>query len=57
MELEQFQKDLAAQLNVPMRRPGTPEDAAELIVFLASERAKWLTGAEFRVDGGILPTI
>ncbi len=57
VELEQFQKDLAAQLNVPMRRPGTPEDAAELIVFLASERAKWLTGAEFRVDGGILPTI
>jgi NAD(P)-dependent dehydrogenase (short-subunit alcohol dehydrogenase family) len=57
VQLEQFQKDLAAQLNVPMRRPGTPGDAAELIVFLASERAKWLTGAEFRVDGGILPTI
>jgi NAD(P)-dependent dehydrogenase (short-subunit alcohol dehydrogenase family) len=57
VSLEQFQKDLAAQLNVPMRRPGTPEDAAELIVFLASSRAKWLTGAEFRVDGGILPTV
>jgi NAD(P)-dependent dehydrogenase (short-subunit alcohol dehydrogenase family) len=38
-------------------RPGTPEDAAELIVFLASDRARWLTGARYRVDGGILDEV
>ena len=44
-------------LKVPMGRPGEPEDVAEMIAFLASDRAKWLTGAQFRVDGGIIPTV
>jgi NAD(P)-dependent dehydrogenase (short-subunit alcohol dehydrogenase family) len=57
VSLDQAQRDLAASLNVPMGRPGTPEDAAELIVFLASRRARWLTGAQYRVDGGILPVV
>ncbi|CAM5449587.1 Short-chain dehydrogenase OS=Streptomyces antimycoticus OX=68175 GN=SSPO_080490 PE=3 SV=1 [Streptomyces antimycoticus] len=29
---------------MPMNRPGTPEGAAELVAFLVSERARWLTG-------------
>jgi NAD(P)-dependent dehydrogenase (short-subunit alcohol dehydrogenase family) len=57
ISLDEAQRQLAASLNVPMGRPGTPEDAAELIVFLASRRARWLTGAEYRVDGGILPVV
>jgi NAD(P)-dependent dehydrogenase (short-subunit alcohol dehydrogenase family) len=57
ISLEQAQQDLAASLNVPLGRPGTPQDAAELIVFLASERARWLTGAQYRVDGGIIPVV
>ncbi|MBB4682710.1 oxidoreductase [Amycolatopsis jiangsuensis] len=57
VSLEELHRELAATLNVPMGRPGTPEDAAELIVFLASGRAGWLTGAQFRVDGGIIPTV
>ncbi len=55
--LDEAQRVLAARLNVPMRRPGEPDDVAEMIVFLASRRAKWLTEAQFRADGGIMPVV
>jgi NAD(P)-dependent dehydrogenase (short-subunit alcohol dehydrogenase family) len=54
--IEEQTQQVVEHLNLPMGRPGEPEDAAELIAFLASARAKWLTGAQFRVDGGIIPT-
>jgi NAD(P)-dependent dehydrogenase (short-subunit alcohol dehydrogenase family) len=57
VSLEEAQRGLAARLNVPMNRPGTPDDAAELVAFLVSERARWLTGSQFRVDGGILAQV
>ncbi|WP_267714353.1 oxidoreductase [Streptomyces sp. CoH17] len=54
---EDVTQQIVDHLNVPMGRPGDPEDVAEMIAFLASGRAKWLTGAQFRVDGGIVPTV
>ncbi|AGJ52643.1 3-oxoacyl-[acyl-carrier protein] reductase [Streptomyces sp. PAMC 26508] len=54
---EEVTRQIVDHLNVPMGRPGDPEDVAEMIAFLASSRAKWLTGAQFRVDGGIIPTV
>lgn len=37
---------------VPMARLGTPDEIAESVLFLASERASFMTGAELYVDGG-----
>jgi NAD(P)-dependent dehydrogenase (short-subunit alcohol dehydrogenase family) len=36
----------------PLGRPGLPEEVADLIVYLASERSGWITGANFSIDGG-----
>ncbi|MBN7811839.1 SDR family oxidoreductase [Algoriphagus sp. H41] len=42
---------------IPMGRPAQPEEVAELVGFLASPRAKYLTGTEYIIDGGTIPTI
>ncbi|MEU6407853.1 SDR family oxidoreductase [Microbispora sp. NPDC046933] len=39
---------------IPMGRVGTPEDIAWCAVYLASDEASWVTGANFTVDGGVL---
>ncbi|HEX2558533.1 SDR family oxidoreductase [Phenylobacterium sp.] len=41
---------------IPLGRPSKPEEVANLIAFLASERAASLTGAEYLIDGGTVPT-
>ena len=41
-----------AQNTHPIGRPGEAEEIADLIFFLASEKAGWITGATYPIDGG-----
>lgn len=42
---------------IPFGRPAQPAEIAELVGFLVSPRANYLTGTEFVIDGGTIPTI
>lgn len=41
---------------VPIGRPSKPEEIASLIAFIASDRAGTITGTEYVIDGGTVPT-
>jgi NAD(P)-dependent dehydrogenase (short-subunit alcohol dehydrogenase family) len=53
MPVEDYEKFLANAANThPLGRAGQPEEVAELIYFLASEKASWITGVTYEIDGG-----
>ncbi|WP_254560550.1 SDR family oxidoreductase [Dyadobacter diqingensis] len=42
---------------IPIGRPAQPSDIAEFVGFLVSPRASYLTGTEYVIDGGTIPTV
>ena len=50
-ERETFEK--LVQTVYPLQRIGEPEDIGNAALYLASDAAKWITGAIFNIDGGL----
>jgi len=48
---------MASLGGIPIGRPGRAEEVAELVAFLASERAASIHGSEYVIDGGTIPTV
>jgi NAD(P)-dependent dehydrogenase (short-subunit alcohol dehydrogenase family) len=42
---------------IPIGRPGLPDEVAELVAFLASGRAAFISGADYILDGGTIPSL
>jgi len=56
-DIEQGKRMIMDSLGgIPIGRPSKPEEIASLIAFLASDRAGTITGTEYVIDGGTVPT-
>ena len=42
---------------IPIGRPAKPNEVADLVSFIASSRAASITGTEYVIDGGTIPTL
>jgi NAD(P)-dependent dehydrogenase (short-subunit alcohol dehydrogenase family) len=53
MNVEDYERFLEhSKTTHPLGRVGDPNEIAELVLYLASEKAAWITGATYSIDGG-----
>jgi NAD(P)-dependent dehydrogenase (short-subunit alcohol dehydrogenase family) len=55
--VDEMTKSLIGQIGIPIGRMSEPEDVANLVGFLVSSEAQYLTAANYLVDGGIVPVV
>ena len=55
LTLDEWYRDLGKQ--IPLRRVGEAEEAGDIIAFLASDRASYITGVAINIDGGTSPVV
>jgi 3-oxoacyl-[acyl-carrier protein] reductase len=57
VDMEQMYAEEAVKRNLPMGRYGEADEAADLVVFLSSARASYITGVAINMDGGVSPVV
>lgn len=54
---EMFQNLIKQVGGLPLNRMAEPEEVASIVAFLASDDARYITGANYAIDGGAMPTV
>ncbi|MEQ8629468.1 SDR family oxidoreductase [Ekhidna sp.] len=55
--IDSYKADQETINQIPMLRQGTPEEVANLVAFLASDKSEYITGQDFLIDGGLVKSI
>jgi NAD(P)-dependent dehydrogenase (short-subunit alcohol dehydrogenase family) len=55
--VEELYAEALQESDVPLGRMGKPEEFADLVAFLLSDRSRYISGATINIDGGLCPTV
>jgi len=56
-DVDEFVGEIVDAMDIPLGRAGTTDEAAQLIVFLVSPAAAYISGTQVTIDGGAMPTV